>query len=44
MVAVSLKKKDISAVALDKTGTLTTGELAVVGYEREVTAEAGSRP
>ena len=27
------KLADISAVALDKTGTLTTGELAVVGYE-----------
>ncbi len=27
------KLSDISAVALDKTGTLTTGELAVVGYE-----------
>ena len=27
------KLADIDAVALDKTGTLTTGELAVVGYE-----------
>ena len=27
------KLADITAVALDKTGTLTTGELAVVGYE-----------
>src|SRR6185503_6506381 len=27
------KLADISVVALDKTGTLTTGELAVVGYE-----------
>ena len=27
------KLADINAVALDKTGTLTTGELAVVGYE-----------
>jgi len=27
------KMADIDAVALDKTGTLTTGELAVVGYE-----------
>ena len=27
------KLADISVIALDKTGTLTTGELAVVGYE-----------
>jgi Cd2+/Zn2+-exporting ATPase len=27
------KLADISTVALDKTGTLTTGELAVIGYE-----------
>jgi Cd2+/Zn2+-exporting ATPase len=27
------KLADITAVALDKTGTLTTGELAVVGSE-----------
>ena len=27
------KLADITAVAMDKTGTLTTGELAVVGYE-----------
>ena len=35
------KLADIDAVALDKTGTLTTGELAVVGCESYPTGQIG---